>query len=150
MSVTPLRSEYYNIASFQPTIEASVDDILVQTVEANSVSDSSISFQIRQPGINSLMDSEVLLFLPCRVYPQRPDAAGIVDVQPESEATEKMHDQYQLPSAANVGDLEAASTLKIRDVGKNFSFCRRWGGVVKALQSITVDLNNTFHFDETG
>jgi len=136
MSVTPLRSEYYNIASFQPTLEASVDDILIQTVEANSVSDSSVSFQIRQPGINSLMDSEVLLFLPMRVFPQKAHAngaAGIVDVVPPSEAEEKYHDSDVVYSdVANAGQLEVAAGRKKRGHNKNYSFCRRWGGCAKS------------------
>ena len=60
-----LKSSYTQVASFQPSTSAHVDDIMTQAYQATSLTDSSIKFSIRAPSYKSLMDSEALLFVKC-------------------------------------------------------------------------------------
>ena len=64
------RSPYIDVAKYEPNLTGHVQDILVQNYAATSVSSSNIRFNIRAPGVKSLMDSEVLLFCPMEILPK--------------------------------------------------------------------------------
>ena len=86
MSVQTSRSPYVDVARMSNSIESHVQDILVQKYSATSVSSSSIRFQIKSPGVRSLLDSECLLVVPMKIEAYTKTAATrLIVVNPEQK-----------------------------------------------------------------
>ena len=153
MSVQSSRSEYVDVAKMTNSVTQHVQDILIQRIEATSVSSSNLRFSLKSPGVRSLLDSEVLLVCPMRIrtFDSIGGAMSVLAKEQQYDVNRKAHNYATAVAAGNGGgaqdDSSSAGQLAAKlaispGAGKCLSFCERISGFWKSVQSVQVEVNS--------
>jgi len=132
------------VAKYEPSLKDSVQDIITFDYEATNVSQDSIRFNIRAPGPRSLMDSEVIIRIPIKIYPKR--CYRFVERQNRYLGS---FDGFGFGELAAAGDRITAAEWKASfranspGAGRNLGTCERAAAIWKSLQSAVVEVNGT-------
>lgn len=137
--VKALASPYLQTPKFQATNVQHVQDIITQKFEAQSRSDSTLRFTIRNVGPRALIGSDALLCVPMRlnVVSENNDAMEIAYRRDPTRDLGQGSFNAVAADGAELGEMNQSRFAANRNPG----FCTRFSGLFRALESITLEVN---------
>ena len=138
------RSSWIDVAKYEPSLKDHVQDIITFSYEATNTSQDSVRWSIRSPGPSSLLDSDVTIRLPIKIYPRR-------CFRFKEYANHKQGNLHGMDvglAQANAAFADIAETILKTSTSspgleRNLGTCERMSSIWRSVSSVVCEVNGS-------